>query len=557
MTGENTPAGDTTAARPANRRSLRRWAAWTALAAVVVSVGAIAGGGYALIRLQRARTTVIDHLDPAIRAGLILSNALVNEETGVRGYILSAQEDFLTPYTSGRTSEQDATRDLRTAVEGRFPQVIADLDATAAAARAWQSQYAEPVLAMVQQTRTPTTTADVDRGKQLFDEVRRSLTALRTHLDGLQAQARRDLARAATVLQWTSVDIALALVLGVLWLAVALNRNVLRPVTLLTRSVRRVAAGDLTYRVPADGPAEIESLAADVESMRQRIMVELSALQSAHASLEAQAHELERSNSELEQFAYVASHDLQEPLRKVASFCELLENRYGDLLDERGKQYVAFAVDGATRMQVLINDLLAFSRVGRMSNGHNDVDLNRVLHSARNNLGAAIEDADAEIDADDLPTVKGDMVLLTTVLQNLIGNAVKFRQADVPPRIEIRVRPDGPEWLFTVTDNGIGVDPGYAERIFIIFQRLHAKSAYPGTGIGLAMVRKIVEYHGGRIWLDTEPRPDGEHGSRFAFTLPRAADEEPGTTEQPALPEQPGAADKSGSTEEISEKELR
>ncbi|NUR27276.1 MAG: HAMP domain-containing protein [Catenulispora sp.] len=531
------------------RGSLRRWAAWTAVAAVLVSFAAIAGGGYALVRLHDARSTVIDRLDPAIRAGLTLSNALVNEETGVRGFVLSAQADFLSPYTTGRASEESATADLRTAVRDRFPQVGAELDSTVRAADAWRTQYAEPIVAMVQQTGTPTTTADVDRGKQLFDAVRGDLATLRTHLDVLQAQARDDLRRASGLLEWTAGGIAAALLLGVLWLALALNRNVLRPVTGLAGNVRRVAAGEFTHRVDVSGPAEIESLASDVDSMRQRIMVELSALQDAHDSLEAQARELERSNSELEQFAYVASHDLQEPLRKVASFCELLDNRYGDVLDERGKQYIAFAVDGATRMQVLINDLLAFSRVGRMSNVDNDVDLNRVVNSARNNLGAAIEDAEAVVEADELPTVKGDMVLLTTVFQNLIGNAVKFRQADVPPKIEIRVRPDGGEWLFTVTDNGIGVQPEYAERIFVIFQRLHAKSAYPGTGIGLAMVRKIVEYHGGRIWLDTEPRPDGERGSRFAFALPRVPEDEPspessspdeaGNPDQPSSPDEP------------------
>jgi light-regulated signal transduction histidine kinase (bacteriophytochrome) len=267
--------------------------------------------------------------------------------------------------------------------------------------------------------------------------------------------------------------------------------------------------------VRSRGPRDIVDLANDIDSMRERIVSALSASREAHAQLDAQARELERSNAELEQFAYVASHDLQEPLRKVASFCQLLEQRYRGQLDERADQYIDFAVDGAKRMQQLINDLLAFSRVGRTSGPLGPVDLDDVLGRALANLGAAIEESGATVKAGSLPTVRGEASLLALVFQNLIGNAIKFR-SEATPEVRIGVTRRNGDWEISCSDNGIGIDPEYAERVFVIFQRLHAKDEYPGTGIGLAMCRKIVEYHGGRIWLDADANP----GTTFRLMLP-------------------------------------
>jgi PAS domain S-box-containing protein len=242
----------------------------------------------------------------------------------------------------------------------------------------------------------------------------------------------------------------------------------------------------------------------------------------AEAALREAHEELKRSNSELEQFAYVASHDLQEPLRKVASFCQMLELRYGEQLDDRAREYIAFAVDGAKRMQDLINDLLAFSRVGRIGTPHGEVPLRAVLDGVRRDLGAAIEETGARVEVGDLPTVRGDPTLLAVVFRNLIANAIKFR-GDEPPRVVVSADRDGDMWDFTVSDNGIGIEPEYAERIFVIFQRLHTRQAYEGTGIGLALCRKIVEHHGGRIWLAA---PRNGAGATFRFTLPSQIDEE-------------------------------
>ena len=230
------------------------------------------------------------------------------------------------------------------------------------------------------------------------------------------------------------------------------------------------------------------------------------------------AEELRRSNAELEQFAYVASHDLQEPLRTVSSYCQLLERRCKTRLDEDGLAYLNYAVAGAKRMQLLISDLLEFSRVGTRGKPFAPTDLNQVFSDAVSNLDRAIDDNMAKVTADALPTVDGDAVQLTQLLQNLMGNAIKFRGA-APPAVHVAAEAKAEEWVITVSDNGIGIEPQYRERVFQIFQRLHERDKYEGTGIGLAVCKKIVERHGGRIWVEGAP---GE-GSIFSFSLPSAA----------------------------------
>ena len=226
--------------------------------------------------------------------------------------------------------------------------------------------------------------------------------------------------------------------------------------------------------------------------------------------------DLERSNKELEQFAYVASHDLQEPLRMVASYTQLLAERYGEQLDDKAKKFIEYAVDGAVRMQRLILDLLTLSRVTTRGSKIQLVDSNVALGMAIASLGESIRESNALVTNDELPQVMADQTQLAQVFQNLISNAIKFRDAN-PPLIHISARADGPNWLFSVKDNGIGIDPQYKDRIFEIFQRLHTREEYPGTGIGLALCQRIVNRHGGEIWLDSNP---GE-GSTFYFTIPK------------------------------------
>ena len=225
--------------------------------------------------------------------------------------------------------------------------------------------------------------------------------------------------------------------------------------------------------------------------------------------------DLFRSNRDLEQFAYVASHDLQEPLRMVATYTQLLAERYRGKLDENADKYIHYAVDGALRMQTLIQDLLAFSRIGKQGCERVETDCNAVVENAVKNLTAAIQESGAHIEYQGLPAVMGDATQLTQLFQNLIANAIKFRGSE-PPMIRIRAEKQSHEWTFAFADNGIGIAPDHGEVIFVIFKRLHTRTEYPGSGIGLAICKKIVERHGGRIWVESKVGS----GSTFKFTLP-------------------------------------
>ena len=495
---------------------------WLALTIGVLLTFAVVGVGLALLanqKLSDQRRVVFNQVEPALLAALNLENALINEETGVRGYILSGKTQSLEPYEKGRETEVDAYREIeqRDNVGGRQPAV--DVRSVRARAQAWQLQFVVPILRRTQAGHTgaiPPTLA----GKGLFDAVRVALGHLRGDLSAKLASAKHQLDSDASFLQ-IALIVAAALILGsVIGAGFLLRRIITRPLADLGQDAAQVAAGDFTKPVAIGAaPREIVELGGEIDAMRQRIVQELTTVEAARATLEAQTLELNRSNAELEQFAYVASHDLQEPLRKVASFCQALERRYHGQLDERADQYIEFAVDGAKRMQVLINDLLAFSRVGRSGRALEPVDLNEALHEAQASLSKALEDAGASVLAEPLPSVQGERALLVSLFQNLIGNAIKFRSTE-PPVVRISATADEADgqWQFSCIDNGIGVDAEYAERIFVIFQRLHTKEAYPGTGIGLAMCRKIVEYHGGRMWLD----PSHTAGAKFLFTLPIA-----------------------------------
>ncbi len=237
--------------------------------------------------------------------------------------------------------------------------------------------------------------------------------------------------------------------------------------------------------------------------------------ETAEEALKRTVTDLRRSNAELEQFAYVASHDLQEPLRMVSSYMQLLSRRYAGKLDSDADDFIGFAVDGARRMQVLIQDLLVYSRVGTRGKPFEPTNCEDVLEQVLSNMEVAINESGAVVTHDPLPTVAADASQLAQIFQNLIGNAIKF-QGEETPRVHVSAERKAGEWLFSVADNGIGIDPEFFERIFVIFQRLHGRGEYSGTGIGLAISRKIVERHGGRMWVESEPGT----GSTFYFTIP-------------------------------------
>lgn len=269
----------------------------------------------------------------------------------------------------------------------------------------------------------------------------------------------------------------------------------------------------------ADGtqlPVElaIATFRLEGETMRTAYLRDISERRAAADALASHAAELARSNLELEQFAYVVSHDLQEPLRAIVGYLQFLERRYREKLGPDAERFIARAVGAATRMQAMIQDLLTYSRVGTRGRPFQPADCRAILKNVLANLHATIEENGAVVTADELPTVRADATQLTELLQNLIGNAIKYRR-DEPPRIHVAAARDDGTWRFSVRDNGIGIEAQYRERIFRIFQRLHTASEYPGTGIGLAVCRKIVERHGGRIWVESEPG----RGSTFHFTL--------------------------------------
>ena len=234
--------------------------------------------------------------------------------------------------------------------------------------------------------------------------------------------------------------------------------------------------------------------------------------------IEEHAAELQRSNAELEQFAYVASHDLQEPLRMVASYCQLLQRRYKDKLDGDANEFIGFAVEGANRMQRLINDLLGYSRIGRQGGNPENFRAADVLKTVLANLQGAISESGAKIEIGALPEIRANRTQVSQLFQNMIGNAIKFRRDGEAPLIRISATPEEKFWHFLIEDNGIGIEKEYLERVFLIFQRLHERNKYPGTGIGLAIVKKVIEHHGGRIWIESTPG----QGSKFNFTLPAA-----------------------------------
>lgn len=277
--------------------------------------------------------------------------------------------------------------------------------------------------------------------------------------------------------------------------------------------------GDVWLRDAGGHDRRVRLSFAAVADDKPHYVVELSDISEewrAERALAEKTAALEASNRELEQFAYVASHDLQEPLRMVASYTQLLARRYKGRLDADADEFIAFAVDGAQRMQTLINDLLKYSRVGTRGKPFALVSGERLLTAALANLKVAIEEAGATITHDPLPELWGDETQLIQLLQNLIGNAIKFRRPDLPPRIHVGARRSDEGWEICVRDNGIGIAPEHFDRIFTIFQRLHPKEKYPGSGIGLAIAKKIVDRHGGQIRVESAPGA----GATFCFTLP-------------------------------------
>jgi signal transduction histidine kinase len=509
------------------RVTLRRRLGLALTAAGIVLGLVLVGSGVALWRMLDNQDLVTQRYFTAITEAETAYTRLVDGETAVRGFALTGFDQTLEPYERAQDAVDVYAAMARPDSGASAPVQEAAAEA-AEAARTWFAEFAEPTIAGVR-AGGPGAVApgEIEDGQAVFDDTR---AAVERYLEVLR---ERRLVAASDLAAWTQVVIgslaALTLAGGVagvvLWRT--LRRWITEPLEALGADVGAVGAGDLHHPVTEVGPGEIRDLATTVERMRlalvsqvQEVEASRAEIAEAHERLGEQAEELRRSNRDLEQFAYVASHDLQEPLRKVASFTQLLQKRYGGQMDERADQYIGFAVDGAKRMQQLIQDLLGFSRVGRLGGELAPVPLDAALGDALGNLEHLVDDARAVVEHDGLPAVLGERPLLVQLLQNLVGNAIKFRDPERPPVVRITAERVGDSWELECRDNGIGIDPQYAERVFVIFQRLHPKDVYEGTGIGLALCKKIVEYHGGRIWLGETDGP----GTSIRWTLP-ASDE--------------------------------
>ena len=496
--------------------SLRRRVNSLIAALVALLLVLITGIVYFLLDAKRQGDDLVNRWDPAVLTSQSALSAMVNQETGLRGFALGREEQLLEPYNLYSVLESGAETTLRRYLSGH-DDLVALLVVYRQAVEDWQRQIAQPIIAQVR-AGDPGALAAAGSAdaREAFDRIREASSTLTDAIDDQRLQSMDARERAFNYV-FVAIGIgALVLLVAAALLWRGLRRSVLLPIDDLGAQAQLVAGGSLGRQIVLSGPTEIAKLGRDVDIMRARLAAQIEGIERSRVRLQQRGAELARSNADLEQFAYVASHDLSEPLRKVTNFCQLLERQYADQLDDKARQYMGFMVDGAKRMQALINDLLSFSRVGRTTEHFVPVELDAVLSRALANLDVTIASAGVEVVRHELPTLPGDPVLLTALFQNLVANSVKYRSPDRPGRVEIRAEQIDEAWRLTVDDNGIGIDPEYGERIFTIFQRLHLRDEYGGTGIGLALCRKIVEFHRGRIWLAEKAEP----GARFQFTLP-------------------------------------
>ncbi|MFF3698991.1 CHASE3 domain-containing protein [Streptomyces sp. NPDC002221] len=495
----------------------RRWLRVGVAISLVVLTALGVMGAWVLGRTASISDELVDVKAPALSTSFRLESALLNQETGIRGYGLTGTPAFLEPYQQGLTEQATYTATLERLLDDDGAE-LGDLRRVQSAVEKWQARIARPIAASRAGAASPLATERADEGRTEFDALRSAMARQQDRLRADALTARTDLSDTMRLRNWVFAAIALVIVALAGLVFEGLRRGVTKPLEQLGADARHISAGDFTRPITPTGPADLRQLSTEIDSMRLRLVRELEATEQARQHLDAQAADLQRSNTELEQFAYVASHDLQEPLRKVSSFTQLLQRRYTGQLDAKADQYIAFAVDGANRMQTLINDLLEFSRVGRVHNTHEGIALDGVVERTLSSLSVSIEETGAEITCDELPKLVADPTQMGMLWQNLIGNAIKFHRPGQTPHIHITAVREGELWQFSVTDNGIGIAPEYAEKVFVIFQRLHTKDAYSGSGIGLAMCKKIVEFHGGTIAVD----PAYTDGTRITFTLAEA-----------------------------------
>jgi len=457
------------------------------------------------VREQQAAGRLALRSQQAIGAGSALETSLVNLENGVRGYVASGRERLLEPFRTARR--------MYPAQAERLSRLVADEPRQQAAVRQittgindYVALWALPLVGLADERReVAQSVLATGTGRERLDTLRSELATLFARERSVAAERERRADRrsdTAVVLGLIGMGLV-ALVALAMWLA--LRRSILRPVERVALATRAVADGDLTVHVPADREDEIGTLARSFNDMTD-------ALNRSH-------QELERSNHDLEQYAQMASHDLQAPLATIDLYLRLIERRLPDASQEELVQLLAGVGGSTDRMRSLVRDLLHLARVGRGEPRRETLDTRAVLDRALENLAGPIEERGADVSAGPLPIVSGDPGQLSLLFQNLLGNAIKFSDHDAP-HVSVTASIEGDEAQFAVRDNGIGIDPQHAERIFQPFQRLHGEDRYEGTGIGLAICQRIVSHHGGRIWAESTVGA----GSTFRFTLPLAGE---------------------------------
>ncbi|MBB5234065.1 sensor histidine kinase [Deinococcus budaensis] len=484
---------------------------------------------------QNARSAA---LVTAAQTRLTLIEAIAEDvselENGQRGFVITGDETFLQPYERGRLALEDDLREL----EARSVTDLQrrNIGRIRALTRAWNERAGQPEIAARRSSlEGAAALVEGSDGRRLLEEARSVLGEMRTN-----ENARLRAAVAASTATLSRVQ--LLTVAGLLLSTALLILAALRTAHTLSRSAAQlmvgaeaIAAGEYGARLPPLPLRELNELGGQFHRMADAVQSRERALEEAGQALRASNEELSRSNRELEQFAYVASHDLQEPLRTISSYTELLARRYHGQLDARADQYIGFTTAATARLKNLIQDLLAYSRVRQSQRPLTEVDTAALVEGVIQDLHAEVEASGATVERGPLPTVQANPDLLRHIFLNLLGNALKFRAEGRPPQVRVWAEPEvgrredggAAGWAFHVQDNGIGIEPQYFERIFGVFQRLHGMDEFPGSGIGLAVARTAAERHGGQFRVQSTPGA----GSTFTFTLPPPTRPPPGPQE--------------------------
>lgn len=442
-----------------------------------------------------------------LRQSALIQKQIFNLETGLRSYLLTKQSESLDPFNNTLSKIPHSFDKLRMLVSQ--PDEIEKIDKIEKILYRWVDSIATPLIngkTLPVASLPPGFDNDYVLRKKILGL--KTLDTLKQHFaafDSLHNHTRemnKNIMKASLdETDRLTILLTLMSILAATIIAWLIIRSFTKSLNKMVIQAERITKGKFDMVLPQNRGDELTKLVNSLNTMNERL----------HESF----NELERSNKELEQFAYVASHDLREPLRSVSSFSRLLSKKIKDQADEETHQYIQFINDGAARMERLIADLLEYSRVGTQGGDFSKVDMNNVIRAALQNLSAAISESGAKITYTDLPQVQGDETQLIQLFQNLIANAIKFRPKNKITQIKIGCKAKNDKFEFSVSDNGIGIPESQRERIFMIFQRLHTTEEYQGSGIGLAVCKKIVERHGGKIWCTASP----EGGTTFAFTL--------------------------------------